>query len=385
VRGICAFSDPILHFNKLYDIALRDIHKQSSPGHCSLAKLGSSNKVVLGLEDDGTYDPVRYQVVRTTVFKRYQELLNGTYVSDPIKLFIKVEPIKKEKFDDDRFRLISSVSLEDNFIDRILFTPLFKKFLRNYRKTGLYVGYSPLKGGHLLINLIYNGNEKYLMIDKTAFDWTVHKQLLMIARDYILGCITDPPEWWKEAVKQRFEDLFGRPYFIFSDGTKIQQLDEGVMKSGCFLTILINSILTIIIHYLSLLRSGQEIDDDILSLGDDALQRLLAQIEEYIAAMRTTGVIPKYEISRIPSFAGFVYEPYSFVPEYRQKHLFALLYLDDDRENAGMTLSSYLLLYWKVPEMKRYIRNIMDVKDLREYDIQDTLLEAFNMGIIDAL
>lgn len=349
-----------------------------------MSKYGSNNSTVLGLNPDGTYDSIRYDVVKTTIGSRYNDLLSGNYQPDPIKLFIKLEPLKKAKSVEHRYRLISSVSLEDNFIDRIIFTPIFKKFLKNFRKTGLYVGYSPLKGGHLLINLMYNGAEPVLMIDKTAFDWTVQRQLLLIVRDFLIGCVDDPPKWWVDAVKQRFDHLFDKPWFVFSDGEKIQQPVEGVMKSGCFLTILINSILTILIHYITLLRMGLPIDDEILSLGDDALQRLMKQLPLYIQRMYTLGVLPKYEVSTTPCFAGFKYGFLSFQPEYLQKHLFALLHLDEDKEIAGMTLSSYLLIYWKNAEMLKYIRQLMDLKDLRSWDIRDSVLHDFNMGLIES-
>lgn len=375
-----AYSDKENHFEKLYNRVLEDIHKQASPGSCQLARFGSVNATVLGYED-GFYDEQRYYLVKGIVKERF---LNYTR-SDPIKLFIKCEPIKKSKYVEERFRLISSVSLEDNFIDRLLFSTIFNKFLKNFIKTGLCVGYSPLKGGHFLINLMFPQHKPTLMIDKKAFDWTVHVQLLHLVKEFLVGLFINPPMWWLDMVNARFEHLFENPEFVFSDGTRLKQPVKGVMKSGCYLTTLINSILQILLHYIACMRCGKKPTDDILSLGDDTVQELMDFLEQYLDALRSLGVIPKHYTSNFPSFAGFDYKYFSFTPEYRQKHLFALLHLEQDKEIAGSTLSSYLVIYWNDPPMKSYIRSILLLRDLTSYDIPDVQLRAFNMARITGL
>lgn len=387
VKDFHSFPNPQQHFDVLFDVCVRDVNMQGSPGHCSLNTLGTSNRTVLGFDLDGNIDPVRYALVRETVLRRYNRVVSGVgneMLCDPIKLFIKLEPIKTSKVLDNRYRLISSVSLIDQIVDRILFLSVAEKFKDSRLKTGCLVGYNPMKGGYIFFNSMFHPDRLNLMIDKTAFDWTVKPWMIRMAVKVLklLNPLAD--DWWFNAVEQRFSSLFGNPEFIFSDGTKVIQPIQGVMKSGCYLTIVLNSILQLAIHRLSSIRSDVFDEMDfILVVGDDTIQYDFSESDAYVEAMKTTGVLPKVTRSKVPHFAGFTYYPDGFLPEYRAKHAFFLSHIDDsDVEKLEATLRSYLLLYYKDLDVVSFLRSIMEYYRLTHCNLVHEFLHTFQKGML---
>lgn len=388
LRDSYSYPDPEMHFEKLFLLAVRDVNMQSTPGLCSLNRYGSSNKQVLGMDDDGNFDPIKLAIVKDTVKRRFFKIVTGEGSdtdSDLIKLFIKVEAIKTAKVESNRFRIISSISLVDQIVDRILFMLFARNFRENRLKTGCMVGYSPTKGGWVAFNHLIPQDTYKLMIDKTAFDWTVKPWMTDVAKELLHSLNPFAKSWWHDAVDRRFEALFGQPTFSFSDTTTIQQPFRGVMKSGCYLTIILNSILQLAIHRLTMLRARLDVSDDfILVMGDDTLQLDFEESDEYVDAMKTTGVLPKVTVSEISHFAGFKYYPDGFVPEYREKHAFFFSHIQGmDLDILGATLTNYLFLYYYDEEMKKFIRSVMEFYHLSMCDVDEKYLMAFQLGQVD--
>ncbi|APG75867.1 hypothetical protein 3 [Sanxia sobemo-like virus 1] len=365
------------HFDQLFYHCVRDLTWTSVPGHCELAKYGSTNAQVFDLAEDGTLDESRFELVKQVVYLRLQ-VLQDKPVADPIKLFIKSEFHKREKILNSRFRLISSVSLIDGLVDRMLFIIFAKKLTGNFANTGICIGYNPQKGGHRFMHNTFPKHTEKLLVDQTAFDWTYKPWMANVLKNVINDLNMDPHQWWTRAVDNRFKALFDKPKFVFSDGERIDQPIEGVMKSGCYLTIIANSIAVLSIHYLSSLRSNNPTDGIILVQGDDAVQDLPLYLEEYKEAVKTCGVLPKFKTSKSIEFAGFRYENDIFVPEYRQKHLVALKHLTSDRLDAEMTLNSYLRMYTYEPTMLAYIRSLIAKRNLPKAHLSDRQLKWFD-------
>lgn len=108
-----------LNFEAMFQVALNDLDMDSVPGNCSLNRLGTTNREVFKYDGEN-YDPERVSLVRLAVWDRFNNLVSGNLQCDPIKVFVKQEPHKRKKLDEGRLRLISSVSLIDTIIDRIL-------------------------------------------------------------------------------------------------------------------------------------------------------------------------------------------------------------------------------------------------------------------------
>lgn len=348
------------HFHDAFFKVLNDVDMNSSPGECVMKTFGSTNAQVLGYDGESV-DFTRVQILYMSVKQRMKELVKEP-VADPIKIFIKREPHKRKKIEEERYRLISSVSLIDAMVDRILFTRMQMHQLTQIGESPIMIGWSPTQGGYrLLMNMLQKKPEqKYLMIDKSAWDWTVPSWMIEALFNVLCALAPGAPEWWVQMVQARFHMLFDDPYFVFGDGSKAQQMSPGIMKSGCYLTIYLNSIAQLILHVLIQIRIESEVATVPLCLGDDTIQILKNEndLDRYITEMKSLGFQPKVKTSESVEFAGFKVGVEDYIPEYLQKHLFRLQHLTEDVEIAETSLMSYQLLYAFDEDMLKYIQEI---------------------------
>lgn len=334
---------------------------QSSPGLSALARFGATNGEVLKYDIyRNTFDPQRVSILKSMVKNRLYATINveptdlvnpeEAGVCDPIKLFIKPEPHKNEKVETGRLRLISSVSLIDSCVDRFLFLRLTYKVLRvvyEY-KTPVMVGWTPLKGGYTQIYRGWEKIEKFVCIDKSAWDWSLPYWLIRAMKEVLVTLADDAPDWWIQAVETRFICLFKDPQFAFSDFGKVRQGISGIMKSGCYLTILLNSIGQLMLHVLACLHLNRS--DAIHEfmpkvLGDDSVQPEFDFVDDYVGYLTELGFVCKVEKLDHIDFAGFIYKDKKFYPAYPRKHLFKLRYLPIDEQLAKSTLMNFQVLY----------------------------------------
>lgn len=340
--------------------ALSDIDPNSTPGKCMMSRFGSTNAEALGWDGE-TYDMDRIRILYNLVKNRFEQLMNGELIADDIKIFIKREPHKIQKIKDGRLRLISSVSLVDAMIDRILFMKLQKKQIRLFNTVPIMIGWSPLNGGYrFLDSKLRAASSKYLLIDKSSWDWTVPGWMIDLLLRVIKNLAIQAPDWWLKVVESRFELLFSRPTYVFSDGSLAEQVGRGIMKSGCYLTIFLNSIAQLLLHELIIAKGGISTIRLPYCLGDDTIQGLDEEFEvgKYVEIMESFGFKPKVQVSHEKEFAGFIIDCDKYLPSYRQKHLFLLSHLTKDDEIAKQTLQSYQLLYAFDKEMIEKLRKI---------------------------
>lgn len=368
------------NFEKMFQVALGDIEMKSSPGFSVMSHFGTTNGDILKW-DGQTVDLERAEMLMRVTYYRMTKLVTHPE-SDPIKVFIKQEPHKISKLEDGRLRLISSVSLTDAMIDRILFMPLANKIKNTYHNTNLMVGWSPVKGGYRQVAQAFIG-KRALCIDKSAWDWTVCRWLLDGVKKLILNLAVNPPLWWVQMVEVRFNLLFSKPTFKFSDGVEIQQPFDGIMKSGCYLTIILNSLSQFLLHALACERTKIDpFETFFFAMGDDTVQELLPEDKQsaYMKVLYDFGLGLKIKIADVPEFAGFHLSADKYVPAYRDKHLFLLAHLTADKEVAVQTLKSYQLLYYFDAEILYIIDNIIEERGLYEAKMSRLALNALANG-----
>lgn len=218
------------NFGHMFIIALSNVDPHASPGDCQLSNFGSTNAQVLGYDSDGFFNVERVKLLYDLVKFRMVQLLGSEPVADPIRLFVKREPHKAKKLEEGRLRLISSVSLIDSFVDRILFQRLQMNQIDKVGKTPIMVGWSPAAGGYRMLSAmcVAREDQDYLMIDKTAWDWTVKGWMTKALRDIIINLSPGAPDWWIRIVKNRFKLLFRNPIFSFGDGSRAKQQVPGL-------------------------------------------------------------------------------------------------------------------------------------------------------------
>lgn len=316
--------------------------------------MGSTNGEILGW-DGMKHDDDRVSTVRGFVKLRWDAILRGEEISDPIKVFIKQEPHKLKKLEEGTFRLISAVSLIDTFVDRILFSWVARKQLNTVGHTPCLVGWSPVRGGWRLLQDVF-GNKATLCLDKSAWDWTVQGFLVDMWLQFFREIAINAPQWWLDAIKVRFDILFDRSVFKFEDGTIVYQPVRGIMKSGCYLTIILNSLSQSLLHYLCNIRCGYDpMLNQPKTIGDDTVQENFDFLEQYAQEMKKLGaVIKELKVQHWVEFAGFCFTGKTCFPAYWQKHLFNIQHAP----NLEETLISYQYLYINEPVMYEFFSRL---------------------------
>lgn len=254
--------------------------------------------------------------------------------SDPIRLFIKPEPHKVKKLENFRYRLISSVSVIDQIIDKMLFDPFIEACVKNYHYLPSKVGWSPYKGGWKTVPIAGQ-----MSCDKSGWDWSVKPWYFELGFDVICR-LGDFEQLWVDLARWRFKELFGNARFVTSDGVFLKQKQAGVMKSGSVLTIILNSLLQTILH----VRVTRELGiptTTLWAMGDDTTQNRVRDVRAYLAVMKKYCIV-KEAVPRT-EFAGHLFIGARVEPLYWGKHCYQLLHADDSvLEDLGV---SYALLY----------------------------------------
>lgn len=339
-----------------------------------MAFYGSVNSECLGW-NGLVCDPERLDLFRNLVWLRFSSLLNGVEAADPIKVFIKQEPHKLEKIREGRYRLISAVSLIDTMVDRILFAFLARRMLSSVGKTPCLVGWTPLYGGHRL--LAGEFPDEVICLDKSMWDWTVPAWLVEAWLNFLRNIVYEPAEWWLDMVTMRFRMLFRSATFMFLDGTVCKQPCWGIMKSGCYLTILLNSLGQSLCHYVAAARLSLPIEEiQPWCMGDDTVQHCFPRLEDYLKVLEELGVIPKRAMKQDwVEFAGFAITRDCAWPSYWKKHLYILRHMEETF--AVETLVSYQLLYTYEPVMLAVIQRELVRRDPTKIRSQLELRELF--------
>lgn len=162
---------------------------------------------------------------------------------DPVRLFVKQEPHPKRKINEGRFRLISSVSLIDQLVERVLFGPQNNQEIAQWRscpsKPGMGLSlveqaqsvWQDLKTKHC----IHPAAEA----DISGFDWSVQDWELRLEAEMRIE-LGGFGQTLARATRNRFYCL-ANSVFQLTDGTLIAQGAPGLMKSGSYCTSSSNS------------------------------------------------------------------------------------------------------------------------------------------------
>lgn len=285
----------------------------------------------------------RVSILRNIVWDKLTDMENGVYKPDHLNVFIKREPHKLAKIDEGRFRLIMGVSLEDTMIDRMLYGNVYDRAVRCFTQTPCKAGYSPIFGGYkYLVKLLGRTN---MTSDKKAWDWHVTSWLVDLWQDFLQDLAGNPPDYWVLYHRSRFEALFGPDCsFVFPDGSVAKQRFKGVMKSGSYLTLLLNSVGQRIIQLAACYRLDWA-PWTLACVGDDAMEEVPPDCGKYVETIEKLGFkIKEYHIRDYIDFCGFLMDDNGCVPAYWRKHLYKLYY-DYDDEFQEQKLRTYAIMY----------------------------------------
>lgn len=242
--------DPVELKKRIADICRTSLKRDASPG-VPLAAIATTNAELvdnhLAMLVDLAYDRLMLLASDIDLSAATAVDLVDLGVVDPVRLFVKQEPHKASKIREKRFRLISSVSVVDQVVERLLFGPQNNLEIDNWHqipsKPGM--GLSLDKQARLLYSDVSLKHQKRPAVcaDISGFDWSVQEwefEAEMYMRMKLMGPSLKGNPRLENAVRNRFL-AFSLSVFQLSDGTLIAQVEPGIMKSGSYLTSSMNS------------------------------------------------------------------------------------------------------------------------------------------------
>lgn len=240
--------------------------------------LGSSNGQVLGQH----LDMITTIVVDRLALLAEQDLSSLNAVElirhglcDPVRLFVKQEPHPMRKIVAKRFRLISSVSLIDQLIERLLFGFQNQAEIASWKtcpsKPGM--GLSLAEQANSIWSEVADNHKNIpaCEADISGFDWSVQDWELKADIEMRIALGEFPPHV-AMAARNRFHCL-ANSVFQLSNGELIAQGQPGLMKSGSYCTSSSNSRIRCLMA--KLIGSGW-----CIAMGDDSVEGFVENAQE---------------------------------------------------------------------------------------------------------
>lgn len=353
---------------KLVADAARTLNFDSSPG---LGQFWNYPTIGQALGWDGFCfrDEINMRKLNLIIKQRLSSLKDHIFGPQPLKMFIKEEPISKEKLMRYRHRIIFAMALEDQVLDRILFGKWHEADVAHFSQVPNKSGWTPVPEGFWLVKRDFPEKVNVLATDCTAFDWTLPGWVV----DLIINCKLlqnyEAYEDYEIIARNRVKEVLGSQCLVrFPSGATYKQNFTGLMKSGWLLTISFNGWAQFMINALSWRRMCGiarplpvmwTMGDDVLMSWDPSLS-----LSQYESNLRKLGVLVKPgALKREFSGFEFVYEEGKIFcnPLYVHKHKFQLRHYSE--EDLFEVVDMYACLYalaspscreWFEPLQRKY-------------------------------
>lgn len=282
---------------------------------------------------------------------------------DPVRLFVKNEPHKLSKIQEDRLRLISSVSLLDNTVCKAFCNFQNKSEIESYAT----IPQKPGMGLHDIgIQTIYDyvpENMRLLETDFSSWDWQVTEDMLLwdLERRRRLAGVDKSSVWWR-VMRSHFHCI-SRKVFTLSDGRMFIPNIVGILPSGWANTSSTNSAIRRKLSY----KSHFPIVPWCMSNGDDCVEEWSDKAVEFYKGcgmrLKTLAEVTKSDFT----FCSNHFLGGKAIPENVDKMLYRLLNARDKDQDLVLLYVAFL----------REIRNCPDRDDL--------IRLVHNSGLLDGV
>jgi hypothetical protein len=217
----------------------------------------------------------------------YQLVVMG--LCDPVRVFIKNEVHAAKKVETGKVRLICSVSIVDQLVERLLFSEQNRMDIKESAYIPSKPGFGLLEP-HAVLQLrefasLMKTCGPLASTDMSTWDFTM--QEWEWRAEYKMRCIlnsANPHDSWSIMARSRMLALSLSVYCL-SDGRLYSQSSRGIMKSGSYLTSSTNSRIRALCAYL---RGSPS-----MTMGDDCVEVLKGSEEELIAFYSKLGHVVK--------------------------------------------------------------------------------------------
>lgn len=237
--------------SRISDIIDQDLKADSSPGYpyLRMAKTNSDLLALVGKDTVAEFAMLRFATIMATPLSDIREMTAEEMVEanlcDPVRFFVKNELHSRAKVEQGRFRLISSVSVIDSIIERVLNRDLNNLEIDNWQAIPSKPGMGNHDEGLSNLSLEFTSYTTPTGSDVSGFDWSTDAWCHdddAVRRAWL--CHADPDPWLKRSA------LLTKSLIVLSDGSMFAQTEPGVQKSGAYTTSSTNSsIRTIVCHH----------------------------------------------------------------------------------------------------------------------------------------
>jgi hypothetical protein len=335
----------------------KSLNLEGSPG-LPFAPLGRTKRDIVDQHGDLLVEAVQ-QRLRLLASAELSEsnwtplqLWRGGY-RDAVRLFIKNEPHTRQKIADGRFRLISSCSIVDELVERILFSAQNELEIEHWENI-------PSKAGMGLANqeqvdaiFEYTKRCQKGMLrsnDVKGFDWSVQGWQFDFeaeARIKLYGITSDCV---LARMMRNCLYTLARCVFVTSSGQCFEQLEPGVMKSGSYLTASMNSRQR---AFLAALIGA----DFAMTMGDDCVEE---HVDNAVEKYRGLGFrVVDYSDDQNFEFCSHIFRDGKAIPLNGIKGLFRLL----SKEITPEFLEQFKFEFANDPKLKEYLDVVSDVSE----------------------
>lgn len=257
--------------NRVFEELLLSVDPKSSPGYPYVWNGVTTNRQVMD-------NPVLVEQVRHKFNFLMNCLRRGEQLPQPtVRIFVKPEPHKVEKIRQGRYRLIWALPLEYQLVHRYFFGPSLAAELKNFETIPTKVGMSWARGGaHRIYKSLDDGSEEIADVDKKGWDISCAAWTQWMDCEVRLRLCLNLNPIWDHCVRACYQSLL-RSRVIFSDGTVLEQVEDGIVRSGSMITISGNSRMQVILKVLfCVMELGGFVDAKhrVIAIGDDTLERL---------------------------------------------------------------------------------------------------------------
>lgn len=188
-----------------------------------------------------------------------QELVVGGFC-DPLKVFIKQEPHSAKKMKERRYRLVFSVSLVDQLVERFFANSQNEMEILCWAKIPSKpgIGFTNSAIEEFLANI--PTEQPIVETDVSSWDWTVQAWELQAEAEMRIKLLVEPSNTLCTLIRSRYACMINK-VCVFSDGD-IELLENGVMPSGSYNTSASNSRIRVLASVLAGSVWAQAMGDD---------------------------------------------------------------------------------------------------------------------------
>lgn len=234
------------------ETALDNIKMRASPGFPLMYQYQTNEEVLRDLGRDTVKAMVLERLNRIAAapleaFQTWTALeLCDAGLCDPVRVFVKSEMHPQRKMLSGKMRLIMSVSLVDQLVERVLYQLQNNAEIDDWERCPSKPGMGLHDYGLSSLAGTFENMRSALGTDVSGFDWGIVQQLLDVEAAYRAGLVGAP--FFSDTMFSRRVRLLGLSVLVFGDGTVVEQKVPGFQKSGSYNTSAGNSHIRVIVE-----------------------------------------------------------------------------------------------------------------------------------------